>query len=91
MVSSSYSNLLDLATGAADQGPAPAALGALRRRLPSVVTTPGLMEDSPASPSTPSPAPRRVARLHAGAAPATTAPPSGPLVAGRCLLPRRRR
>ncbi|VAH88383.1 unnamed protein product [Triticum turgidum subsp. durum] len=58
MVSSSYSNLLDLATGAADQGPAPAALGALRRRLPSVVTTPGLMEDSPASPSTPSPAPR---------------------------------
>jgi trehalose 6-phosphate synthase/phosphatase len=58
MVSSSYSNLLDLATGAADQGPPPAALGALRRRLPSLVTTPGLIEDSPASPSTPSPAPR---------------------------------
>ncbi|XP_047089892.1 alpha,alpha-trehalose-phosphate synthase [UDP-forming] 6-like [Lolium rigidum] len=58
MVSSSYSNLLDLATGAADQGPPPASLGALRRRLPSLVTTPGLIEDSPASPSTPSPAPR---------------------------------
>ncbi|KAF0912587.1 hypothetical protein E2562_015277 [Oryza meyeriana var. granulata] len=58
MVSRSYSNLLDLATGAADQAPAPAALGALRRRLPRVVTTAGLIDDSPLSPSTPSPSPR---------------------------------
>ena len=53
MASRSYSNLLDLATGAADQGPAAAAIGALRRRLPRVVTNPGFMDDSPASPSTP--------------------------------------
>ncbi|KAK3150920.1 hypothetical protein QOZ80_3AG0239400 [Eleusine coracana subsp. coracana] len=58
MVSRSYNNLLDLATGAADQAPAPSALGSLRRRLPRVVTTSGLIDDSPASPSTPSPAPR---------------------------------
>ncbi|ONL95327.1 trehalose-6-phosphate synthase2 [Zea mays] len=45
MASRSYSNLLDLATGAADQAPAVAALGALRRRLPRVVTTPGLIDD----------------------------------------------
>ncbi|KAL6867573.1 hypothetical protein ACP4OV_015597 [Aristida adscensionis] len=51
MVSRSYSNLLDLATGAADQAPAPAP-GALRRRLPRVVTT-SLIDDSP--PSTPPP------------------------------------
>jgi trehalose 6-phosphate synthase/phosphatase len=55
MVSRSYNNLLDLATGAADQ--APAALGALRRRLPRVVTTSGLIDDD-SPPSTPSPAPR---------------------------------
>jgi trehalose 6-phosphate synthase/phosphatase len=59
MASRSYSNLLDLATGAADQAPAVAALGALRRRLPRVVTTPGLIDDSPASPSTP-PRPRTI-------------------------------
>ncbi|CAN6290172.1 unnamed protein product [Urochloa humidicola] len=59
MVSRSYSNLLDLATGAADQAPAPAALGSLRRRLPRVVTNSGLIDDSPASPSSPSPAPPR--------------------------------
>nr|CAB3501534.1 unnamed protein product [Digitaria exilis] len=59
MVSRSYSNLLDLATGAADQAPAPAALGALRRRLPRVVTTSGFIDDSPASPSSP-PRPRTI-------------------------------
>jgi trehalose 6-phosphate synthase/phosphatase len=53
MASRSYSNLLDLATGAADQAPAAAAIGALRRRLPRVVTNPGFIDDSPASPSTP--------------------------------------
>ncbi|EER92618.1 hypothetical protein BDA96_01G480300 [Sorghum bicolor] len=53
MASRSYSNLLDLATGAADQAPAAAAISALRRRLPRVVTNPGFIDDSPASPSTP--------------------------------------
>jgi hypothetical protein len=51
MVSSSYNNLLDMATSAVDKALAPAVL---RRRLRHVVTTVRLIDDSLASPSTPS-------------------------------------